>query len=165
MREREYSKVGILGNVIGLAGLALGDFVTNRPNRLASGKGLSVFEILDFQQWMLFAAGFFCLGFISLFPGRRSTIAGILLTPLMILALLWAQGTAASSLVESGGSFARVSMGSSLWIALRGLFIIFTDMLQRLGKDTWCRLLSAGIFVIGQSVQKFRGQGAKKSKP
>lgn len=155
MRKREYSRVGLLGTAIGLAGFVLGDFVINRPNRLASGEGLSVFEILDIQQWSFFAAGFLCLGFISLFPARRSALVGIFLPPLMILALLWSQGMAALSLVESGGPFTRVSVGSSLWIALLGLFVIFTDMLQRLGKSTWYRLLSAGILVCGLAVLIF----------
>ncbi|MFW6081135.1 MAG: ABC transporter permease [Desulfosalsimonas sp.] len=129
-----------MGSTIGLAGLVLGDFVINRPNRLASGQGLSVFEVLPVWQWGLFIAGFGCLVGTALFPRPRLVLAATVLPALLVLALLGVQGSTASALVESGGPFARVSIGSSLWIALLGLYIVFTDMEKRLGEIAWFRL-------------------------
>ncbi|MGM0786999.1 MAG: ABC transporter permease [Thermodesulfobacteriota bacterium] len=140
MQDYKTSRVALVGSAIGMAGLILGDFVINRPNRLASGQGLSVFEVLPAWQWGLFIAGFGCLGGIALFPRPRLVLAATVLPALLVLALLGVQGATASTLVESGGPFARVSIGSSLWIALLGLYIVFSDMHQRLGKNAWVRL-------------------------
>ncbi|MGM0538705.1 MAG: ABC transporter permease [Thermodesulfobacteriota bacterium] len=149
MPKNESSKVGLFGVIIGLMGFVLGDFVINRPNRLASGQSLSVFEALPAWQWGLLGAGFLCLTLVALFPTRKRALAGTMLPPLMILALLWAQGTTASLFMESGGPFTRVSIGSSLWIAFLGLFIVFDDMYQRLGAVAWYRLFLAVAFVMG----------------
>ncbi|MFP4257069.1 MAG: ABC transporter permease [Desulfobacterales bacterium] len=147
MQKYKTSRVALSGSAIGLAGLILGDFVISRPNRLASGQGLSVFEVLPAWQWGIFIAGFACLGGIALFPRPRLVLAATILPALLVLALLGVQGATASELVESGGSFARVSIGSSLWIALLGLYIVFTDMEKRLGKIAWFRLSLAGGFI------------------
>ena len=147
MQKSRTSRVVLAGSAIGLAGLVLGDFVINRPNRLASGQGLSVFEALPVWQWGLLIAGFVCLGGIALFPKRRLVLAATVLPALLALGLLWVQGATASALVESGGPFARVSIGSSLWLALLGLFIVFTDLQQRLDANTWFRMTLAGGFI------------------
>jgi osmoprotectant transport system permease protein len=156
--KREISKVGLFGIIIGLMGFVLGDFVINRPNRLASGQGLSVFEALPVWQWGLLGTGFLCLTFVALFPTRKGALAGTLLSPLMILGLLWTQGATASLFMESGGPFTRVSIGSSLWIATLGLFIFFHDMYQRLGPLVWYRLFLACVFGMGLVCLGLSGQ-------
>jgi osmoprotectant transport system permease protein len=71
----------------------------------------------------------------------------------MFLGLLWAQGYAASELTRIGGGFTRVSVGSSLWISILGLFLIYTDMISRTGRAAPLKaglglILVAGLFIL-----------------
>jgi osmoprotectant transport system permease protein len=151
--ERSASRVGVLGALIGACGLLLGDFVLNRPNRLAPGDPLSLLEALGWWPVGLFSAGFAILLLVSLFPGRRGVVWGAVLPVLMFLGLLWAQGYAASELTRIGGGFTRVSVGSSLWISILGLFLIYTDMISRTGRAAPLKaglglILVAGLFIL-----------------
>ena len=152
VQQSRTSRVALAGTALGLLGLILGDFVISRPNRLAAGEGLSVFQVLPAWQWIMIFAGFGCLGGIALYPKRILMYVGTVLPVVMVLCLLWTQGVTASSLVESGGPFARVSIGSSLWIALLGLFIVCTDMQQRLGVKAWLKVFMAGGFIAALAV-------------
>lgn len=142
-----------MGAVIGVCGLLGGDFVLNRPNRLAPGEPLSLFEALNLWQAGLFTVGFVVLLLISLFPGRRTAVPGAVLPVLMFLGLLWAQGYAALELSRAGGGFTRVSVGSSLWISVLGLFLVYTDMIPRPGRTALLKFglalaLAAGLFAL-----------------
>jgi osmoprotectant transport system permease protein len=125
--------------------LALADFVILRPNRLAPGEPLSIFEVLPAWHWVLFFVGFALLAAVCLRPSRRSASLGAVLPPLMILGLLWAQGSVAAELTAKSGAFARVSIGASLWLALLGLFVTFTDMIAR---AAWGNAARLGLMVF-----------------
>jgi osmoprotectant transport system permease protein len=125
------SKPGLLGAILALTGLVFADFAVVRPNRLAPGDPLSIFAALPNWTLVLFLIGFAALTFFCFKPGRNSAFAGSALPPLLVLGLLWAQGAAAARFMLEGGDFTRVSLGAGLWLALLGLFIVFTDMVRR----------------------------------
>lgn len=124
------SRVVPAGTVLGLAALIALDFVVLRPNRIAPGRGLCLFEALDAFQaavvlgpWAVFAALWF-------FPSRRAARLGLLLVPAAFVATLAVAGVAGGSLLESAGRFARVSLGTGFWTALFGLFVVLTGFAE-----------------------------------
>ncbi|MGM0645544.1 MAG: ABC transporter permease [Thermodesulfobacteriota bacterium] len=147
MRLHQVSRPGLLGALLGLAGLGLGDFVILRANRLAAGEGLSLFEALPVWHWGLLLGGFCCLAGAALFPRRSLVAPAAVLAAFGALALLWTQGAVAARLIEAGTAFTRVSLGSSLWIAVLGLCIVFTDMQQRLGRVLLFRTALAAAWI------------------
>lgn len=128
---QKVSRVGVAGVTLALAGLVAGDFVLVRRNRLAPGTALSVFEALAGLQWVLLLAGLAVVLALSIRPTRRRSAAALFLIVLLALALLAGAGSAAESLAAGGGPFTRISLGSSLWLALLGLFIAATDLAAR----------------------------------
>ncbi|OGR16109.1 MAG: hypothetical protein A2X81_08705 [Desulfobacterales bacterium GWB2_56_26] len=155
--RRKISRVGGAGVTVALAGLVLGDFVLVRRNRLTPGVPLSVFEALAELQWALLLAGLAALLLFSIKPGRRQAAAGMLLIVLLVLALLGFLGSAAAELSEAGGSFTRVSIGSSMWLALFGLFIVLTDMVGRARLGLVGNVLLAVGFVAGLAFSALAG--------
>jgi osmoprotectant transport system permease protein len=145
----EVSRPGLAGAAVGLAGFALAGFVVVRPNRLAPGEPMGVFQVLPAWQWGLFLAGFALLVLLCFRPSRRGAAVGTALPPAMVLALLWSQGVAASRLAAAAGEFARASLGASLWLAILGLFIVFTDMAARLKPGPWAKAALSGGFIGG----------------
>lgn len=152
MRDRpKVSRVGLLGVLIGMGGLLLADFVVLRPNRLAPGETVSMFQVLEVWQWSLLAAGFLLLGLCCLHvdagPKKSSAaVLGAVLPPVLCLALLAGLGHAAASSLDPANPFMRVSMGSAFWLAVLGLFVSFTDFYQRLGRNG---RLSASLIRLG----------------
>ncbi len=148
---------GLLGALLGLAGLLAGDFLTVRPNRLAPGEALSLFQALVPWQWSLLLAGFALLALSSLGedpPAGRGpsfrAVAGLVLVPVLCLGLLACQGMAATASLDSANPFMRASMGQALWLALLGLLIAFTDALRRASwVDPWKSGLARGMVLAG----------------
>lgn len=154
---QKISRVGVTGVTVALAGLVLGDFVLVRRNRLTPGLPLSVFEALAELQWALLLAGLAVLLLFSIWPGRRQAAAGMLLIVLLVLALMAFAGSAAAGFSGAGGSFTRVSIGSSLWLAQLGLFIVFTDMVGRARLGLAGNVLLALGFVAGLALSALFG--------
>jgi len=171
LTQQSVSKVGLIGVLIILVAALLGDFAILRPNRLVPGEPLSVFEALTVWQYSAFAIFLGMLAYISWKPGKWLLRLAIVIIPLMFMALLWSQGMVARDLAQQGGPFTRVSVGSTLWVALLGLFLIFTDMIQRIRPGAWTKLiliilLSGGISLLAIAgvldelsiVQEFRSR-------
>lgn len=143
------SKVGLAGGVFTAASLLLGDFVIVRPNRLAPGEPLSLFAALSMWQWSVCLLGPLLLLYWSWRPSRRSVFLATLAVPLIFLLLLWCQGAAARELTLAGERFTRVSVGSSLWLAMLGLFVVFTDMFRRSSPEPVARAALLVSFLAG----------------
>jgi osmoprotectant transport system permease protein len=130
--------VGLLGAATALASLLAADFVVVRPNRLAPGEPLSLFEALPAWAWVSLLAGCLLFALCSLGddppagrPPCARAVLGFVLAPVTALGLLAGQGFAASAAADPAAPFLRVSMGPALWLALLGLFLAFTDFLRR----------------------------------
>jgi osmoprotectant transport system permease protein len=154
-RGARLSRVGLLGAVLALAALLLGDFAVVRPNRLAPGEGLGLFQALPAWQWAPLLAGVLLLGGCAvqgLRLRRAPPLAGVVLVVLLALGLLAAQGAAAHAAVDPANPFGRYAVGPAFWLALLGLFVAFTDSNQRLSRAGGAGAARAGAllaFVAG----------------
>lgn len=92
---------------------------------------MSIFAVQPAWHWVIPVLLLLVLVGISLAPRRQPARIALLLGPLTVLVLLWCQGNAAGALMETGGSFTRVSVGLSAWLTLLGVFVVYTDMLPR----------------------------------
>ncbi len=146
------SRVGLAGGVFAAASLLLGNFVIVRPNRLAPGEPLSLFTALPPWQWAACLLGPLLLIYWSWRPSPRKVFLATLLVPLAFLLLLWCQGGAAGKLTLAGEGFTRVSVGSSLWLAMLGLFVVFTDMFQRSSPGRAARAALMAMFLAGLAI-------------
>ncbi|HKJ64745.1 MAG TPA: ABC transporter permease [Desulfopila sp.] len=152
------SKVGLVGGVFTAASLLLGDFVIVRPNRLAPGEPLSLFAVLSVWQWAACLFGLLMILYCSWRPSRRNVTLATLAVPLVLLLLLWCQGDAARELTANGGRFIRVSLGSSLWLAMLGLFVVFTDMIRRCSPGRVARAALLVSFLTGLALMIATGR-------
>ncbi|TVM15019.1 ABC transporter permease [Oceanidesulfovibrio indonesiensis] len=151
------SRVGLVGVALGLGGLLLADFVVLRPNRLAPGEAVSVFQAIEAWRWFMLVAGFLLLGLCCLRVDsvRKSvavqvaTMLGVALPPVLCLGLMAGLGYAATSNLDAANPFLRVSVGSAFWLAVLGLFVAFTDFYQRLARNAhlWALLVRLGLLV------------------
>jgi osmoprotectant transport system permease protein len=132
----------LAGSVLGLCALGL-DFLIFRPNRLAPGQELFLFQALP-AGYSLGVCALWAYFLLRSFarPGRLlhvDRITAALAPPGLLLAL----GGAASALLAGSQPYARVSMGAGVWTALFAIFIILVDR-YRPGGTGWAKLLPAG---------------------
>ncbi|MGB3223765.1 MAG: ABC transporter permease [Desulforhopalus sp.] len=144
-----FSKVGVVGLVIVVAALLLGDFVIVSPNRLMAGQPMSIFEVLTTRQWLVVIVLVAAVTGLSLQPNRVRLHVSAVLVLLLVLLLIWYMGSAALGLLKDDDPFTRISMGSSLWLVLLGLFIVFCDILQRAAPGAIFKLFLFFIFMAG----------------
>lgn len=147
--QRTFSKVGVVGLVIVVAALLLGDFVIVSPNRLMAGQPMSIFEVLATGQWLVVLVLVTAMTGLSLQPKRVRLHVSAVLVPLLVLLLIWYMGSAALGLLKDDNPFARISVGSSVWLALLGLFIVFCDIMQRAVPGATFKFFLFFIFMAG----------------
>ncbi len=143
-------RVALTGSVVGLSSLLLG-WLTLKPNRLATGTGLALWENFDGVAaaaitglWLL------CL-FLSLVEWKRSRgiALGVSVNVILILTFIMV-GFASSRLLQGEAAIARVSLGTGFWVTLAGAYaVIFATRRQLDDRRTWRNLVSwSGLVVI-----------------
>ncbi len=131
MLPRLRSKVLLAGSLLGLAGSLLFDFLLLRPNRLAEGEGLSLFQALQWHYWLpllLFWAYFL---FRSFTGSERLGNAELLPAVLAPAALLFLLGEASTGLLSQAPPMARASVGSGFWISCLALFLLLLALYSK----------------------------------
>lgn len=124
-------------------------FLTHAPNRLVSGKGISLASLLDGQSlWLLLPVLLLLL--LSFFtPSRRNMIVVMLLAEILLFGLTALTGHAAIGL--TGGdeeSVARTSLGGAFWASAALSLLIASDAISRLtNKPTWRILLNVQVVI------------------
>jgi osmoprotectant transport system permease protein len=119
--------IGGLGAAIGLA------FLTVAPNRLVSGTGLALRELLGPAHAILglpFAALVLAV-FVR--PSRAIHAAVVVSAALLLTGLVWLAGAEAARQSGTSASLTRVSLGGGFWTVVLFIWLMAADALQRLG--------------------------------
>jgi len=151
IRQRfTYDSVAITGSIIGLLSIPLG-WLTLKPNRLAAGTSLTMWESFGAEGTAIITALWLvCLG-LSLFGKKRWHVIslGIVLNLIFIITFVLA-GANASRLLANEASFARVSLSAGIWITSLGAYISIFSCRQGLGNSlAWQNLISwSGLAIL-----------------
>jgi len=119
--------IGGVGAAIGLA------FLTVAPNRLVSGTGLALRELLGPAHAILglpFAALVLAV-FVR--PSRAIHAAVVVSAALLLTGLVWLAGAEAARQSGTSPSLTRVSLGGGFWTVVLFIWLMAADALQRLG--------------------------------
>jgi len=124
-----------------LAGFGLA-FVSHAPNRLVSGKGISLASLLNGYSALLLLPAVLLLvcAFLNLY-GRHHLVV-MLLAEILLTALVWLAGHSAVQL--AGGdedSIARTSLGGGFWAGAALCLLIASDAISRFTRNHSLRIL------------------------
>lgn len=133
-------------------------FLSYAPNRLLSGKGISLISQLHGPAlWLLLPM--FVLAILSvLAPTRQRAMLTAFVAALLLALIFWLSGYAAQQLALQGSPLARTSWGSGCWLmaALSGL--IATDAVTRVTSSHLGRMLGNTLVMIPALVLLFTHQ-------
>ena len=145
-RKRQHfapDRLALIGSLIGLASL-FPAWLMLRPNRLAAGTGLGIWESLSTPQAAAITGLWvFCL-VIGLVEWKRwrGLVLGIAANAILIL-VFWAIGTGSSRLLAGEPGIARASLGAGCWVALAGAYTLIFAARRRLdNQPVWRHLVS-----------------------
>ena len=119
--------------IVALAAVASSGFVGDAPNRLVSGRPISLWSGADPMTKTgiaLLGAGLSATCFVRRSKPLHCAVA-ILAAALLLLALT-AAGQTASHLTQSGRLAARISLGPAFWVLATCTALALADALQRL---------------------------------
>jgi osmoprotectant transport system permease protein len=131
-------KVGIIVALLAALALVVEPFATNKPNRLLSGKSLSLAASLP-TGWAI--AGFVLLALAIVFAAFRSD-ARIRLA-VGAAALIWLAiliGLVPAFVVTPGNTYARVSPATGFWMLTFAFAVLTTDAIAKLSLGPFARL-------------------------
>ncbi|MFC1915097.1 ABC transporter permease [Chloroflexota bacterium] len=163
--------VAVTGSIIGLSSLPFG-WLTLKPNRLAAGISLSLWESVGWDSAaVILGLWLACLGLSLTKKGKwRSVILGIAANAILIITFILA-GFQAGRLIETGESFARVSPSAGIWLTFAATYILIFAARQGLDDSplwrnlvTWSGLAAIGILLLSgwlnnlSVVQEFLGR-------
>ncbi|SHO67268.1 osmoprotectant transport system permease protein [Pseudoxanthobacter soli DSM 19599] len=134
--------------VLIVAGMALaviaGGFVTVAPNRILSGKPVSLWLAVEPQWSLMLATLAVALGGLA-FGRRTAAVDGMVaaLAAALLVGVLAAAGHAAALVTEASGTMARTSFGLSFWVVLAGAAFALTDAVGRAAPNPLVQFLIA----------------------
>lgn len=107
-------------------------FLSYAPNRLLSGKSISLISLLHGPAlWLL--APMLVLAILSLLvPRRRHALLTALSASALLALTFWLSGHAAQQLALDGSRLARTSWGSGCWLILALSLLIAADAVSRI---------------------------------
>ncbi len=122
----------LLTLLLGALAAALGPaFVSVAPNRLVSGVGVALAELIV-GPWVWLAAPAFVLCMAVFLPPTRATQALVALAATLLLAgLLALAGANAAARATGASSLARTSLAAGCWVLAGLLWLAAADALQR----------------------------------
>ncbi|MDP3879757.1 MAG: ABC transporter permease [Dehalococcoidales bacterium] len=148
--------VAVTGAAIGLTSFFFG-WLTFKPNRLAAGTGLSLWEGSGWTGTSLLLILWLACLALSLRGREKRYAAALGITAnLIVAATLLLAGLSADKLMEGEATFARVSLGTGVWVALGGAYVTIFAARQRLegwpvrqNLVSWSGLVVPGLLLIG----------------
>ena len=141
-------RVGAVIGVVAATALFLQPYVTFRPNRIASGKGLGFLAAVPIEAGALGMAVLCAAIVIAVLRnpiGLRAVGAAAAL-----LTLVFTIGLAPGHVIPAGNSFARIAPASGFWLLLLAFALFSADTLAKLSPGPFVRLavLAAVIAVV-----------------
>ena len=118
------NRIALLGGLIGLLSAIFLSFLTLKPNRLAAGRGLRIFEI-GLEFWALPVLAILVLVATFANPKARG-IALLALGSVWLVLTVGLIGAGSTRLLSGASEIARVSIGSAGWLGLlAGAIVLF----------------------------------------
>jgi len=123
-------------------------FLSYAPNRLLSGKSLSLFSLLHGPAlWLLLPLA--ALAILSLLPPTRGRALLAALAACGVLTLaFWISGQAAERLAQEGSRLARTSWGSGCGLTMALSLLIAADAMARLTASHLRRMLGNALVLV-----------------
>lgn len=114
------------------------------PNRLVSGRGIELAELLSSARLLLLlpALGLLALSFVALTRVRYLIV--LLLAEELLCGLLWLAGEGARELAAQGGRLVRTSFGSGFWLMTALCVLSAAEAVGRLTANPCLRALGNG---------------------
>lgn len=137
--------VAALGAAFSLA------FVTHAPNRLLSGRAISLLSASSGLQAIALVPGLALLATPFLPQGRVVHALTAAAAAAFVVALWWLAGANAAALAAEAPPAARTSLGSGFWLLLLCAVLAFIDSMRRLGPRPATGILAGGA-VLGALV-------------
>jgi osmoprotectant transport system permease protein len=149
---RRLDRLGLALVAAGAVILLALPLVVVRPNRIATGTGLRLWEALPGHVALLLLLLLLAFAAAALVSGRSPRLR-LIATAMAILGLLLGIGEGASALVPPGERLARVSIGAGTWLLLLVLALGLTDALAALRLPPRDRVFALGLGVaLGAAV-------------
>jgi osmoprotectant transport system permease protein len=124
-------------------------FLSDAPNRLVSGKPLTLWQVTGAPLPLAIALLAAALAALSWAKPRQATTATTLaIAGALLLFLFFAAGHCASILMAENRPATRIGLGPAFWIAVFSLAMIVLDALQRMAARAAARVFVVGILVL-----------------
>lgn len=149
-------RVALTGAILGLSSLLLG-WLTFKPNRLAAGTSLNLWESIGRAEAVTVVMLWLVCLVLSLVDGKRSRgmVVGVSANLIVILIFVLV-GLASNRLLQGEAAIARVSLGTGFWVTLAGAYtVIFAARRHLDDRRIWRNLVSwsgLAVFAILLSV-------------
>ncbi|MBK5206295.1 MAG: ABC transporter permease, partial [Polaromonas sp.] len=143
--------------VLVLAGMAaaLGlSFLTHAPNRLVSGSGISLAQLVSdtagchIGPWLALLPALLLVAAIFMRPARSTQIAVYLAATLLLAGLTGLAAGHATQLAGQSNPIARTSLGGAFWLLAALGWLAAADAMERLALKPIWRMLGAGAVVV-----------------
>jgi osmoprotectant transport system permease protein len=123
-------------------------FLSYAPNRLLSGKSISLISLLHGPAlWLL--APLLVLAVLSLLPPlRRNALLTALAAAALLALTFWLSGHAAQQLAQEGSKLARTSWGSGCWLMLALSLLMAADAITRITSSHLWRMLGNLLVIL-----------------
>jgi len=130
--------------------VAASGFVSYAPNRLVSGKPITLWQATSLpMNAVMVALGALLLALCFAAPSRPLYYAEATLSVVLLLLVLIAAGEAAGSLMLGAKPAVRISLGAAFWVLASCAALAVIDALQRVGAGPAARLLAAVVICAG----------------
>ena len=156
MRVMAWVKNRVLA-VLVLTGLAaaLGlPFLTHAPNRLVSGTGISLAQLVKDTAghptdiWLVLLPALLLVAAVFMRPARRTQTAVYVAATLFLTGLAALAAHHATQLADQSGAIARTALGAAFWLLAAFSWLAATDAMQRLALRPGWRLLTAAAVIV-----------------
>lgn len=149
-------RVALTGAILGLSSLLLG-WLTFKPNRLAAGTSLNLWESIGRAEAVTVVMLWLVCLVLSLVDGKRSRGMAVGVSANLIVILIFVLvGLASNRLLQGEAAIARVSLGTGFWVTLAGAYIVIFAARRHLDdRRIWRNLVSwsgLAVFAILLSV-------------
>ncbi|EPC5389258.1 ABC transporter permease [Serratia liquefaciens] len=123
-------------------------FLSYAPNRLLSGKSISLISLLHGPAlWLL--PPLLVLAVLSLLPPlRRNALLTALAAAALLALTFWLSGHAAQQLAQEGSKLARTSWGSGCWLMLALSLLMAADAITRITSSHLWRMLGNLLVIL-----------------
>ncbi|MBT9433375.1 ABC transporter permease [Candidatus Sodalis endolongispinus] len=139
--------------VLLLAAVWLLPLVNFAPNRLVSGRGIGLAELLSGARLLLLLPA---LGLLA--PTRSRYVVVLLLAEGLLCGLLWLAGEGARELAAQGGRLVRTSFGSGFWLMAALCLLTASEAVGRLTANSCLRALANGQLWLTLALLLARGR-------